>query len=856
MPPASPLHLTAFFPPSQPPSNSQDGRLADSEKSLLPYSSRASTLHSRAASHSLCASATSHGGRRRRTAALFALVGVLGLGMMWKWGEVTRGRALGWREQPATEEKRPLFTVDEEGVLQVVGTAAAGPSQLQREQHEQSEADGLLFPPVDQALPPSDDASPFSEPDLTSLHPVRVIPSLYAPPPPSHPLSLLVFSRLPPSQGWECLDAWVARGEVCSGLAGAFAQGEVGEVKLDVMWTWVNGSEARMREWREEIAKEEDGGKGDSGAEVLRHFREHDELRYSVRSVASAFPPSALGQLHLIAGDIPAFPLSFSNSSSSRGTSGRLVQKPSWLSVAASAGEGEAVSFASSSSDTNRPVFRLHAHSELFRTTAVKVKAAGGRAGEAEKRERAEKWRDGTVPSFNSLAIESQSANLDTLSPSTLALNDDFFLLKPLSTSDVDSPLTGSVFRMFRDFSVEGARPEDSDDDPEGEWRGLKYSAWILDRRFGKRKRPYLAHVAKSIPMPLFRELHAVFFGQLETQTSASRFRGRGPAEVTPHFMLQHYVLEKHREALLWSYVVARSDSDGDGFHSVEERSSLLHHLCADAAFLDESSSTLYASSPRRTSLSALANASSFSALPSAQETTFEFLSQDGFCLFAADDSHEATIPHWAGSWPSFAPSADNGVGSPCALRLVDCFGEAFLDVSQGAASTDASELLKRIAFERPECGDCLIVQLLAKSGERGLEAFLPEKVEKEQLDRSLEVVTVGTSGMIWKELDFNTVLSGASRRQQAISLIQRYAYSIGTSPFAFLSVGQGGDPLTARLSSLIRPVPPETVPAFVALNDDIASTDPVELADVDERLQRWFREVWPEPSEWEGPGG
>ncbi|BGP12919.1 hypothetical protein JCM10213v2_000836 [Rhodosporidiobolus nylandii] len=563
-----------------------------------------------------------------------------------------------------------------------------------------------------------------------------------------------------------------------------------------------------MREWREEIAKEEDGGKGDSGAEVLRHFREHDELRYSVRSVASAFPPSALGQLHLIAGDIPAFPLSFSNSSSSRGTSGRLVQKPSWLSVAASAGEGEAVSFASSSSDTNRPVFRLHAHSELFRTTAVKVKAAGGRAGEAEKRERAEKWRDGTVPSFNSLAIESQSANLDTLSPSTLALNDDFFLLKvtllslfflmaladpsrnalrqhqPLSTSDVDSPLTGSVFRMFRDFSVEGARPEDSDDDPEGEWRGLKYSAWILDRRFGKRKRPYLAHVAKSIPMPLFRELHAVFFGQLET-TSASRFRGRGPAEVTPHFMLQHYVLEKHP-----------------------------------------------------------------------QETTFEFLSQDGFCLFAADDSHEATIPHWAGSWPSFAPSADNGVGSPCALRLVDCFGEAFLDVSQGAASTDASELLKRIAFERPECGDCLIVQLLAKSGERGLEAFLPEKVEKEQLDRSLEVVTVGTSGMIWKELDFNTVLSGASRRQQAISLIQRYAYSIGTSPFAFLSVGQGGDPLTARLSSLIRPVPPETVPAFVALNDDIASTDPVELADVDERLQRWFREVWPEPSEWEGPGG
>lgn len=47
--------------------------------------------------------------------------------------------------------------------------------------------------------------------------------------------------------------------------------------------------------------------------------------------------------------------------------------------------------------------------------------------------------------------------------------------------------------------------------DPDGEWPSLGYANWLLDQRFGARKRPYLQHFVKSYSAPLLSEVATVW---------------------------------------------------------------------------------------------------------------------------------------------------------------------------------------------------------------------------------------------------------------------------------------------------------------------------------------------------------
>jgi hypothetical protein len=84
----------------------------------------------------------------------------------------------------------------------------------------------------------------------------------------------------------------------------------------------------------------------------------------------------------------------------------------------------------------------------------------------------------------------------------------------------------------------------------------------------------------------------------------------------------------------------------------------------------------------------------------------------------------------------------------------------------------------------------------------------------------------------------------------QALTLIHRYSYTLGTSSLAFHSITKGGEALSSTLSNLRRE--DGSGPAFLALNDDIASTDPGELKEIDGRMRSWFEEAWATPHPWE----
>ncbi|GAA6035380.1 hypothetical protein JCM8097_008846 [Rhodosporidiobolus ruineniae] len=660
-----------------------------------------------------------------------------------------------------------------------------------------------------------------------------------------------------------CLEQFVSSGELCSSARRHWTGSQA--PKVDVVWTWVNGSSAElMAEWREK-ASDEVGRfalvrrrvgevvtavwRRASGASVARHFREHDELRFSIRSVLASLPLSTLSTLHLVVGDTPAYSPSYPPSAPPNSSlafdplTTRFAQVPHWASLPR-LGFGGADARRSAAG----PPLVVHPHSRLFKT-----KKTVGEEGELAARD----WQQRVLPSFNSLAIESQLANLDFSSPTSLYLNDDFFLMRPFTFSDLSSPLTGPLFRMQRDLLVGSVSPSETHDDPDGEWRGLGYTNWLLDRRFGRRRRPYLVHVAKALEAPMMKEVQAVFEKEL-TATAEARFRGKGPLEVQTMFLLTHYTIEKHREALLWSFLVARSDADRSGTYSPSERLALLSSLgYSPSATLPDQSSRLSVPPPRRTTLSTLPSLRSHAGLPDPKETDLEFSSLDGYA-FLGLDTGMSNIPQRkkGDGWPSFSPASSSSSSNEavCTLDLSSCFGPSFLDPFN-VDDIDVSTTFRRIAFEQPQCGDCLIALLLGKSGEKGLEAFLPpaDEGDKDEEDLEAEAEANALGGTKWDELDFAAGLEGGgakgSLRRRAATLIQRYAYSIGSSPASFQSIKYGGAVLDAKLASLTKGEHP---PAFVALNDDLATTRKETVEDVDRRMRAFFEERWPEKSPWE----
>ncbi|KAJ9478799.1 EF-hand domain-containing protein [Pseudozyma hubeiensis] len=787
----------------------------------------------------------------------------------------------------------------------------------------------------------------------------------------------VVPSQRPWTEDRECLDAWITHGTVCESLSGVFRK-QPDLTNVDMLYSWVNGSDwrhtaakwmhgyrphGRWQEYVEEdlfpsaassqqqttspqraprsaIRESESKLTRRSGAALQSRFRDHQELRFSMRTAAKHL--RGLSTIHIVAPDFSApyhlqpgahqpdesneksnsllklasslrrrlsrapFMLNVDRlneaflglPSQLRRRQGlgtdrfttdegqiREGQVPQWMSIANGSivlsgqeaatpvGSTSVESFSSSlsrlfsspspsSSSTTQPKVRLHHDWNIFTDNWLVTHALTD-----EERQHRDDYRRAALPTFNSMAVESMLGDQPGLQDTFVYSNDDFFFVDDASTGDISSPLFGPVFRLDYNLLVEGKRSADA---TPGEWSSLWHTNWLLDQRFGKRKRPYIQHVHKSFSKSLLLETRmgwAYEHAQLGTQ----RFRNGGDNLVT-HFLTYYNMVERHREALLWSFFMLRLDGDGDGLVSLQELERALSQMGlttsqAETALSTQTERNLSVAvrlGKRTTLKDDSANAALIQAgWPVPLKSRYAFTSQDGYPLGKISDrviyrrsnmqeryvsSPSSSLTPARGEttyfgWPDFVddPSLHaNHVWhnqrferTACDLDLDRCFLTPFAGLRSGTVGWE--DVFKQFAFVDGACGDCLIHHLVAQSGERGLGAFLPPSERafdgpetrnphlSEQVPH-LPLTSVWNASTLTVDPAFepespcfstSCVLSnsgfgqGTSLRLFAAQLIQRYSYTIAESPIAFkqLETRYNSDKVMAELeASMKRP--------------------------------------------------
>lgn len=694
------------------------------------------------------------------------------------------------------------------------------------------------------------------------------------------------------------LDAWVSRGEILPGLD-LSAQNTI-----DGLWFWVNGSDPRHHAarnfyspdpYRTNVAepRAERGGTlaarslarrgtaGASGSNSENRFREHDELRYSLRSAKAALG-DALRTSHLITTDFwpsgkPEVEAALADAASATIVDANLApipvasgaqvafvpgsgrsdvleietgltrygQLPQWLDVdAPGVTVGQASRQKQEDDESAPPKFKVHhdwqVTADLHGVDPV-TQARPEPLNEVETL--AHKLR--VLPTFNSMAAESSLGLLvPGLGENFFYSNDDHFLGKrDLTVSDFTSPLYGTVMHINRFFVI---GPIEHPPGDKGELPSMRLSAWLLAERFGKRDRHYIIHVQKVHSRPLVDEAR-MLWGDAFGRTVGKRFRGTGQG-ANSHLLSYNLQVERHREALLWSWFVAKLDKDGDGRYSTEE----LHAALYDLGYAEDETDykpiwlqdDIDVSTPHRDTLlrSNVNKTFDNSHFPRPGASTYQFSSQDGYALagvrFDRVDGHQFPTFH------TEPGTKEHDVHQPAAVmnwRVCWPFDKAY----------DPIALFRHMAFENTQCGDFLITYLVSRSGKKGLEVFLPAEEARFPAVATNVQASETTPHLPldarWDDCDFaltsiarNTGWSLASRRVFAARLIQRYSYTIAGAPLEFqmLKEPKGAkrilDMLTKKSHDL----------AFIGVNDDVIPGKGE--AETWRLFTKWLEEMWP----------
>lgn len=642
----------------------------------------------------------------------------------------------------------------------------------------------------------------------------------------------------------ECVEVWVAHHQWDSACTGTnLSEG----LKVDGVWAWVNGTDplqiAARQQYKPDTAMKMD---------AAHRYVEHNELLYSMRSALTSLGNDTMQRMHILAS-------AYRHSNDSVET--MTGQVPTWLEKdKALTGESTVV---------------LHHDADYFKP----IESPGTNLSSEETQE----WREAVLPTFNSLAVEAQIQNIDHVSSDQLVyFNDDFFTLRKLAVSDFTTPLYGPVIKTLTRFTsmyLPAKKTIWRTFNPAGEEPGIKRAAWVLGMRFSMRPYYYITHHPRTLWLPLLREA-AQTFPEAFTDTPLSRFRAQDdvPASIQAVFLGSWYVVERHRESLLWSWVVAKWGRSRGELSEVT-KDDMWEELAGGTA---SSKSRLHISVPVRapildTEVFKKANIS----LPTSTE--YSFSSKDGYALSYVDSMWPWDRPRHGypdltsgllGNTSSHLTKDPNFVATnACVINRSTCFGGS-------QENETANDFFKRIAFENPKCGDCIITALIGASGISGIDKFLPDHHAGADSASYSDTLTGPPHLPLtsdWTTTDFsmlNAIPKGSlpanmTLRTWCVRLIQRYSYVLGSVESDLYKVERASD-LETKMSEIELKVQEDgQVDAmsftksedkdwrsrlgwargpltFLCLNDDIKDTG--KLRDrIDELLVSFFQKMWPE---------
>ncbi|KAK6538443.1 Xanthine phosphoribosyltransferase 1 [Orbilia ellipsospora] len=543
------------------------------------------------------------------------------------------------------------------------------------------------------------------------------------------------------------LDEWITNGRL-----GTTTSSRPQAPTLDVIYTWVNGSSPAFKTAKDAVESKSrlwsiDGYHRDT----MNRHHDWDELRYSMRSLERFLEKDETGQLK---SPNPLGKISIVSTDHTDGA--ESAQAPLWLDI--------------SSSDSPEIIAQESLISPALQHTCA-------------------------VDTFSSCSIE---ARLDRLqgNDKIIVLSDDMLLSNQHTAADIYSPLYGLPFTFdygWSDFAIDYPPAFGSIEHTTGEMPYLFFSAYLLNIRFGWEGRSYTKHTLHPMSRSILRELRSTFPSAFEL-SSAQRFRGESPS-IHLWFLFYWYVIERHRETLIWSYLYGKMQDDKTGNININDLRTRLNNIDTTTNFT-------------RTSL-----------LP---ESVTEAYKSAGI------ESNKAYQALWSSAdgpvWLSQEPERDLAVRFDAKLGEKLPFDEArqlhpcemepkcfeFDDDSDNVPTNSIFEKWRRV--ER-SCGDCMINALLRESGPTGLAAFLPENSHK---------------------------------RKIATRALHRYAYTVSRVDARY-GMMDSVETIDSLSSEWIKDQPSE-----VCFNDHFLSQDPIEIAQFASRAKEFFEAYYPGKSKWE----
>ncbi|KPI41667.1 3-O-alpha-D-mannopyranosyl-alpha-D-mannopyranose xylosylphosphotransferase [Cyphellophora attinorum] len=532
--------------------------------------------------------------------------------------------------------------------------------------------------------------------------------------------------------GWE--DRWLSEG-----FYDLESYGTLSEPSIDFLYLWVNGSEDAFREvklpWEQRSVLNDADGKWIASHSTNR-YRDWNELRYSLRSV------------HRNAGHFRNNIQVLVNSLNQQLGEGSVLhrQSPKWLKTP---------------EDHNIQVL---AQEDFF-----------------------DKKTAACLPTFNSLTIENQLFNVPSDADQLFALSDDMLLGARHAPSDIYSPLFGPVMGFKNNGYSTTSPPTQQDAQRFGEKPYLIYTSWLLNRRFGIRKRKGQSHFGHSISRKVMREA-LTSFPRPEFRSACKRFRGEG-FQIYSWYVTFHYLIERHREVLLWSYLVLRSDLDGDGVLSWPERQAMLDDLARGTENLAK------ASYRRRTFYHVPAMLERAGLAPPQVNTNLLWTSLDGPVAIRDANCEDFDVDDCLA--PGFGLNRSSSVSNPLFSSAV---------------------IFDRVARQNPHCGDCLLKIVLHQT-RQGLAPLLP--------------------------------VAGSKSRDTVVKALMKYKYTIMDPTNSLFVMVTDADQVDSTLvEKYIRQG--KELPGQLCLNDDVSTTDLDELEDTREAITELLQGIFPEKAAWE----